>query len=77
MAKVAFDVKVVPTSDGKFIPTEKWLRHDAFIRGGREDGGLQWPDWCEGAIVGSCKDEVCHHYPPDQVSHPTQGNPMM
>ncbi|KAF8427701.1 Alpha/Beta hydrolase protein [Tirmania nivea] len=57
VAKVAFDVKVVPTADGKLIPTQKWLRHDAFIRGEKTDGGLQWPDWCEGAMVGSCKDE--------------------
>ncbi|KAF8446945.1 Alpha/Beta hydrolase protein [Terfezia claveryi] len=57
VVKVAFDVNIVPTTDGNVIPTQKWLSHDAFIRGGKEDGGLQWPDWCEGAMVGSCKDE--------------------
>lgn len=49
LAKIAFQVEICPTSDGEFIPTTEWIRHENF---------KPLPEWCDSLVIGSYKDEV-------------------
>ncbi|KAF8536625.1 Alpha/Beta hydrolase protein [Trichophaea hybrida] len=48
IAKLAFDVQTVPTSDGTLIPSHSWIRHENFTPN---------PQWCKSVLIGSCRDE--------------------
>ncbi|KAF8253641.1 alpha/beta-hydrolase, partial [Wilcoxina mikolae CBS 423.85] len=48
IAKLAFDVQTVPTSDGTLIPSRSWIRHENFTPN---------PQWCKSVLIGSCRDE--------------------
>lgn len=48
IAKLAFDVQTVPTSDGTLIPSHSWIRHENFKPN---------PQWCKSVLIGTCRDE--------------------